>query len=138
VIEEIDWSLLRAAALAKLPHAHAPYSRFHVAAALRTDDGRTFTGVNVENASYGLTVCAERNALAAAVAEGARHFLALVVVSSGHEPTPPCGACRQVLCEFQPAFDVRCFATGVGVLHTTTEALLPHAFGSRHFDPSRG
>lgn len=134
--EEIDWALLRAAAEARLPHAYAPYSRFHVAAALLTLEGRTFTGVNVENASYGLTVCAERNALAAAIAEGARHMLALVVVSSGPEPTPPCGACRQVLFEFPPAFELRCYGANHGELISTTQALLPHAFGPGHFDPN--
>jgi cytidine deaminase len=136
MIDAVDWALLRAAAVARLAHAYAPYSRFHVAAALLTLDGYTFTGVNVENASYGLTVCAERNALGAAVAAGARHMRALVVVSSGEQPTPPCGACRQVLAEFPPAFEVRCYGAHAGELISTTLALLPHAFGPGHFDPN--
>ena len=134
--EAIDWPLLRAAADARLAHAYAPYSRFRVAAALLTVDGYTFTGVNVENASFGLTVCAERNALAAAIAAGARHMLALVVVSTAQRPTPPCGACRQVLIEFPPAFEVRCYGAQGGELVSTTHALLPHAFGPGHFDPN--
>jgi cytidine deaminase len=125
----IDWTALRAAAVAKLAHAYAPYSRFCVAAALLSEDGRVFTGVNVENASFGLTVCAERNALATAVGHGVRHVLGMVVVCSGDTPASPCGACRQVLCEFPPAFELRCYGRGPDELKTTSDALLPHAFG---------
>lgn len=130
----IDWDALKAAASARLVHAHAPYSRYHVAAALRASDGRIYTGVNVENASYGLTICAERNAIAAAVADGARVFDALVVVCSGAAPAPPCGACRQVLAEFPPSFEVRCSGRDPGELRTSSAQLLPHAFGADNLE----
>jgi cytidine deaminase len=80
--------------------AHAPYSRFAVGAALLAADGRIFTGCNVENLSYGLTMCAERVAIGAAVAAGARGFLAMAVVADTAVPISPCGACRQVMAEF--------------------------------------
>ena len=119
---------LRAAAEAVLPHAHAPYSKLHVAAALADRSGRVYTGVNVENASYGLTVCAERNAVAAAVAAGADELRALVVISSAPHMITPCGACRQVLLELAPDLDVRCYGGDGSKLATTARKLLPHAF----------
>jgi cytidine deaminase len=83
--------------------AYAPYSGFAVGAALLTSDGRVFTGANVENASYSLTICAERVALVKAVTEGARQFEKLALVSTGDKPVLPCGACLQALAEFAPA-----------------------------------
>jgi cytidine deaminase len=88
------------AARAARERALAPYSHFKVGAALRTTDGRVFTGCNVENASYGLTVCAERVALLKALSEGARDFDAIAVVADTDAPTPPCGPCRQLLWEY--------------------------------------
>jgi cytidine deaminase len=127
----IDWNALHAAALAVQARAYAPYSQFQVGAALLGGDGRIFSGCNVENASYGLTVCAERNAVFAAVASGVRTFRAIAIVSSADVPITPCGACRQVLAEFAPSFEVRCYGQAGAEQHDTTAALLPHAFSDR-------
>jgi cytidine deaminase len=91
---------LIAAAKAAMERAYAPYSGFKVGAALRTASGRIFTGCNVENASFGATICAERTAVVKAVSEGEKEFDAIAIVSSSGEVTPPCGICRQVLAEF--------------------------------------
>lgn len=91
---------LAAAALAARLHAWAPYSRFAVGAALLCEDGTIVTGCNVENASYGLTVCAERTAVLKAVSEGRRRFVAIAIATDMEEPATPCGMCRQVLAEF--------------------------------------
>lgn len=122
--------LLLAAARAAARHAYCPYSHFAVGAALLADDGRIFTGANVENASYGLAICAERAALLQAVNAGARRFLALAVVAGARTPAAPCGACRQVLAEFcddgMPVlYGTR---TGTKIMRTTVGALLPVAF----------
>ncbi len=91
---------LLAAALAARLHAHAPYSRFLVGAALEDSNGRIHTGCNVENATYGLTVCAERVAVFKAMSEGVREFVRIAVAADTEILTPPCGACRQILWEF--------------------------------------
>jgi len=120
---------LVAAATEAWRHAYAPYSGFHVGAALRTDDGRVFAGANVENASYGLARCAEQSAIQAMASAGGRRFDALVVVTDAAPPAAPCGACRQVLSEF--AADARVWLVsldGASVVATTVTALLPGAF----------
>ena len=91
---------LIAAARAARENAHAPYSNFRVGAALRASSGRVYTGCNVENATYGLTVCAERVAIFKAISEGERGFDAIAVVTQTEVLTPPCGACRQIIWEF--------------------------------------
>ena len=88
------------AALAARQHAHAPFSKFRVGAALEDNAGRIFTGCNVENATYGLTICAERVAVFKAISEGARKFNRIAVAADTDALTPPCGACRQILWEF--------------------------------------
>jgi cytidine deaminase len=95
-----DSDRLVAAARVARDHAIAPYSHFKVGAALLTGAGRIYTGCNVENASYGLTMCAERVALLKALSEGEREFAAVAVVADTAAPTPPCGPCRQLLWEF--------------------------------------
>lgn len=123
--------LLHLAALAR-QSAYVPYSHFAVGAAVRAEDGRVFTGCNVENASYGLTICAERNAVAHAVAEGARRFDAIAVVTENG--VTPCGACRQVLAEFGPAMTV-IVADEAGQRRVYTIGdLLPDAFTPDQLD----
>ncbi len=108
-------------------HAYAPYSRFAVGAAVLTADGRVFSGCNVENASFGLTICAERNAVAAAINAGQRPLAVAVVTDDG--AVPPCGACRQVLAEFSPAMPVvLAAAEGEAVSVRTLDELLPALF----------
>jgi cytidine deaminase len=115
--------------------AYATYSKFQVGAALRASDGRIFSGCNVENASYGLTICAERNAVWSAVAHGCRSFSAIAIFTFAEEPTPPCGACRQVLYEFSPDLEILIVnPAGLASRHTLSQ-LLPLAFGPQHFQP---
>jgi cytidine deaminase len=116
------------AARAVMQHAYCPYSRFPVGAALEAEDGRIFAGCNVENASLGLTICAERAAVAAAVAAGVRRFRRLVVVASVEPPVSPCGACRQMLMEFGPALEVESLGL-TGRRRWSVGQLLPDHFG---------
>ena len=123
-------------ALDALARAHAPYSRFPVGAALRGRSGRTYRGVNVENASLGLSICAERVALFSAVAAGERDFDAIAIATRAASPTPPCGACRQVLLEFA-GDDLPVLLTTAtktrGVERHTLGELVPLPF--RRFEP---
>ena len=105
--------------------AHAPYSKFAVGATLLAVDGRVFSGCNVENLSYGLTMCAERVAIGAAIAAGAREFREVVVVADTAVPISPCGACRQVLAEF--GVPVAVIANRTEQLEFRLEELLPRA-----------
>ena len=116
------------AARAVQQQAYAPYSHFRVGAAIEADDGGVFVGCNVENASYGLTICAERAAVAAAVSAGVRRIRRAVVVTDSDPPAAPCGACRQVLSEFGPDMTV----DAVGPARSRRWSLrdqLPAAFG---------
>jgi cytidine deaminase len=122
---DLDVELL-AAARAAAANAHAPYSRFAVGAALRAADGSVHLGVNVENASYGLTSCAERNAVFAAVAAGHREFAAIAIHADAAS-APPCGAGRQVLAEFAPELRVIRLRDGAAVASSLAE-LLPERF----------
>jgi cytidine deaminase len=125
-------SALVRAARAVRRRAHAPYSKFTVGAAVLDERGRVHLGCNVENASYGLTVCAERNAIAAAVAAGARRVRALAVASGARPPALPCGACRQVIAELGDAETEILIAGSTGGAEATTlGALLPRTFKLR-------
>jgi cytidine deaminase len=112
--------------------AYAPYSNFFVGAAVLAD-GMIYSGVNVESASYPLSVCAERNAVAAAVAAGKRKIRAVAVVASDADPTPPCGGCRQVLHEFGPEMLVVCESDDGRRAEWVLTSLLPAAFGASSF-----
>jgi len=126
---------LVAAAAAAREQAYAPYSGFQVGAALLAG-GRVFTGVNVEIASYPISVCAERNAVAAMVIGGERSIDAIAVVTGAEEPTPPCGGCRQALWEFGRDALVVCATTGGRRTTSTMPELLPGAFGPESFRPA--
>lgn len=129
-----EWTPLLEAAWTARDHAHAPYSRFQVGAALLTADGAIHAGCNVENAAYPVTLCAERGALSAAVARGLTpgSLVAAVVVTDVAELTPPCGACRQALVEFAPRLPVLLANRHDRRLHRL-EDLLPHSFSGGHF-----
>lgn len=130
VITNEQRSELIAAACEARQRAYAPYSNYAVGAALLTEDGRIFSGVNVENASYGLTICAERTAVVKMVSSGVQSFQAIAICTEN--AGSPCGACRQVMTEF--AGDVPVYlvdAEGNG-RDTTLHALLPDHFGPEH------
>ncbi len=134
-----NYNDLVAAACAARLHSYSPYSRFRVGAALLGRSGRIYPGTNVENASFGLSICAERAAVFRAVAEGEREFEAIAVCADGKVPTPPCGACRQVLLEFGP--DMILLMAGEDgpegqVKRYTVAELVPEAF--RSFEPGAG
>ncbi len=111
-------------------NAHAPYSHFQVGAAIRLQNGAIFSGCNVENASYGATICAERGAICAAVAAcGPIEIVEFLVISDGAEPWPPCGMCRQVIAEFGPDCVVHCANLAGKIVTRRFEELFPAQFG---------
>ena len=123
-----DTDRLIDAAVAVRTNAHAPYSKFHVGAAVLTSSGEIFAGCNVENASYGLTICAERVAVGSAVAGGHKQLVAVAVATAGGHS--PCGACRQVLSEFGPAMQIMLVDSDdpANVRTTSLDKLLPEQF----------
>jgi cytidine deaminase len=129
-----DQELIAAARKAR-DAAYVPYSRFPVGAAIVTDEGKLYTGCNIENSSFGLTNCAERTAIFKAVSEGHKHFTTIAVVAETDGPVSPCGACRQVMSEFAP--DARVLLTNLkgDVLVTSVRDLLPGAFRDTDLPP---
>lgn len=125
--EQTDSNELMARAREALSHAYAPYSGFRVGAALAAASGRVYTGSNVENASYGITICAERVALFKAVSEGERAFSAIAIAAGDDVDAPPCGACRQALAEFSPELQVDYLVSG-RVVSKPLSQLLPDRF----------
>ncbi len=113
--------------------AYAPYSKFQVGAVVLTEDGQMFEGCNVENASYGLTICAERNAIFQMVARAKRKIMAIVIYTPTNEPTAPCGACRQVINEFGPNARVISICDGQAEIVSSMKEMLPLAFGPENF-----
>jgi cytidine deaminase len=132
-ITEEERSRLLASARVAASRAHCPYSNYRVGAAVLTEDGNVAAGCNVENASYGLTICAERNAVfqavASSIAGSALRIRAVLVYTPTPTPTAPCGACRQVINEFGPESEVLCVCDGPDEIHASLDSLLPRAFG---------
>ena len=124
----VDEKELINAAIEASKKAYAPYSNFHVGAALLTKSGKIFQGCNVENASFGATNCAERTAIFSAVASGERKFKKIVIFVDRKEFTPPCGMCRQVIAEFAPDMEILLANNEDKVLRTTIKELLPMSF----------
>ena len=125
---DAHWALLEEVARKACANAYTPCSSFPVGAAVLSADGTTAGGCNVENASFGLTICAERNAIFRAVADGARSIVALIVYTPTDAPVMPCGACRQVLAEFGRDAFVRCICNEPAFTQHTLAELLPGAF----------
>jgi len=133
-LEDAIIDKLRRAAQTAAENAYCPYSKFAVGAGVLTETGEIFSGCNVENASFGLTICAERNAVFQAVANGHRKIVAVAVATGTDSPTPPCGACRQVIHEFGPEAEILSFARDGTLLRQTLDRLLPKAFGPDNVD----
>jgi len=129
-------SLVEAARAAR-EHAVAPFSHFKVGAALETADGVVVSGCNVENASYGLTICAERVALVKALSDGHRRFTRVAVVADTDAPTPPCGACRQMLWEYGGDLEVILANLSAVTAHHRLAGLFPHPFDVRLLDEEK-
>jgi cytidine deaminase len=131
--KNIDWKNLITQAQLGAERAYAPYSNFHVGAAASTADGNIVKGCNVENASYGLTVCAERNCIAQGIINNEKSFSAMVIFTCQEKLTPPCGACRQVIVEFFEPNALIMAVNHLGKQQTwTVEQLLPNAFTPKH------
>ncbi len=123
-----NWQQLELAATQARQNAHCPYSQFPVGAAVETASGEVFSGANVENRSFPLTVCAERSAIQAAVSAGHLSMRRIVVITDVSPPAPPCGACRQVLAEFADELEIRLINLAGNSVEYSLSELLPHRF----------
>jgi cytidine deaminase len=119
---------LKKAAFAAMDNAYAPYSGFRVGAAISTMDGTVVPGSNIENSAYGNTICAETLAICSAVSQGLKHFESLAIATEADQPTPPCGACRQVLNEFAPEIKITSYTRDGKSASWALGELLPYAF----------
>jgi cytidine deaminase len=140
--QKIDWNEIATLAESMRARAYAPYSGYRVGSVLlarkeANEQNEVFVGANVENASYGLCVCAERNAVAAAVLAGMKELVALAVATEGPRPAAPCGMCRQVLAEFSRDLPVALVVGGKIVERTSLGELLPKMFNGAHLDEAR-
>ncbi len=133
MIDEQFIPALKEAAMQTSRYAYAPYSKFPVGAAVLTGDRDIYSGCNVENISYGLSICAERNAIFQAITHGAKKIVYVVIYTPTENPTPPCGACRQVINEFADDTQILCFCNTDAIISGSLAELYPHSFeGNRH------
>jgi len=129
MISDQQTSELRESAKRASENAYCCYSRFSVGASALTSSGKIYSGCNIENASYGLAICAERTAIFNAVSSGEREIVAVAIYTPTEKPTAPCGACRQVINEFGPEATIFCGCDGSDSLQLRLDELLPSAFG---------
>ncbi|MCC6011346.1 MAG: cytidine deaminase [Desulfurococcaceae archaeon] len=126
--EHTYWSLIEKAS-SIIQNSYAPYSNIHVASAVLCENGEVYVGVNIENSSYGLTICAERAAIASMITSGCKKPLIVAVVSDTEKPIPPCGACRQVIAEFNPDATLVMYSLkSREIVVKSLSELLPHPF----------
>ena len=133
-VDDRETRTLRERAMGAMDRAYAPYSNFHVGAALLGGDGSITEACNVENAAFPAGTCAERAALASAVARGVRSFRLIVIATTAEEPAPPCGMCRQALVEFSPELEVLSVTRAGKEARWRLAELLPHAFSPRSLE----
>ena len=134
---QIDCAMLLRGAREAQKKAYAPYSKFPVGAALLVDSGDVFRGCNVENISFGLTICAERTAVFSALQAGKQKFVAIGIVTNAFRPSAPCGACRQVLAEFAPDLIIFSQGNGAEVTRWSLASLLPESFDLPEYRQNR-
>jgi cytidine deaminase len=131
----MNYKALAKKAQAARKYSHSPYSKFRVGAALLTSSGKVFTGCNIENSSFSLTICAERTAFFKAISEGHKRFKAIAISSDSSEFIPPCGSCRQVIMDFGPGIDVVLTNSRGSIMTVKAISLLPMPFSNKFLMP---